>query len=173
MDWERSMRGARYHEAGHAVAAYRSGWEVTGITTTDDEWGLNFRRPAFGGPSLAWMLARLTLAGQLADQRASWGEMRPEPWAEFLDSAEFVRDEVDSGDEAARDDHLDLLEELEQITADPYERRGLEACYLAAVEEAAGFVSEHWAEIEAVALALEQTGTLDGPTVVRAIEGAA
>ncbi len=85
MDWERSMRGARYHEAGHAVAAYHHGYAVTSVIATDEEWGTNWRRPAFGGPADAWQDACVTLAGQFADHVAAWGEMRPESWEEFLE----------------------------------------------------------------------------------------
>lgn len=111
------------------------------------------------------------MAGQLADHVAAWGEMRPELWGEFLEAAEFVRDEVEGGDEDARDDHLDLLEHLEGMAADPHEDRGLEACYLEVVEDTRRLLSEHWAEVEAVARALEETGTLDWDGFARAVEG--
>ncbi len=97
MNWERSMRGARYHEAGHAVAAYHQGWNITSVTATAEEWRTNWRRAAFGGPADAWREACVTLAGQLADDVAvaAWGEMHPEPWEEFLEVAETVREMVE------------------------------------------------------------------------------
>jgi hypothetical protein len=168
MDWERSMRCARYHEAGHAVAAYHHGYTVKTVIVTDDDWGINWRRPAIGGWAEAWRDACVTLAGQFADHVAAWGEMRPEPWEEFLRDAETVREMVEYGDEDARDDHLAILEHLEEMAS--YWGDSLETCYLEVVGDTRKLISEHWAEIEAVAHALEQTGILDGPTFERTIE---
>ena len=168
MDWKRSMRGARYHEAGHAVAAYHHGYTITAVVATDEEWGTNWRRPDLGGPVDAWRDACVTLAGQFADHVAAWGEMRPEPWEEFVGDAETVREMVEYGDEDARDDHLAILEHLEEMAS--YSGDSLEACYLEVVEDTRKLVSEHWAEIEAVARALERTGILDGPAFTRTME---
>jgi hypothetical protein len=169
MDWERSMRGARYHETGHAVAAYYNGYTLRSVTATDEGWGTNWSRPAFGGPADAWRDACVTLAGQLADHVAAWGEMRPESWDEFLQDAETARGMVEQGEEDARDDHLGVLENLEKMAEDPYETRGLETLYREVVGDTRRLLAEHWPEVEAVARALEGTGTLDGPAVVRVI----
>jgi hypothetical protein len=164
------MRGARYHEAGHAVAAYHHGYTVTAVIATDKEWGTNWSRPAFGGPADAWRDACVTLAGQFADHVAAWGEMRPEPWEEFLRDAETVREMVEEdGDEDARDDHLKILEHLEEMASYP-PGDSLEACYLWVVEDTRNLVSEHYVEIEAVAQALELSGILDGPAFARTME---
>jgi hypothetical protein len=168
MDWERTMRGARYHEAGHAVAAYHNGYRIMGVTATNEEWGTNWRRAAFGGPADAWRAACVTLAGQLADHVAAWGEMRPEPWEEFLQGAETVREMVEAGEEDMRDDHLDLLEHLEEM-ASYLPGEGLEAYYQEVVGNTRRLLAKHWPEVEAVVRALEETDTLDGPAVVRAI----
>jgi hypothetical protein len=77
------MRGARYHEAGHTVAAHHNGYTINSITATADEWRTYWSRRPYGGPVDAWRDACVTLAGQLADQVVHWGEMRPEPWEEF------------------------------------------------------------------------------------------
>jgi hypothetical protein len=169
MDWERTMRGARYHEAGHAVAAHHHGYTVRAVMATDEEWGTNWSRPAFGGPADDWRDACVTLAGQFADHVAAWGEVRPEPWEEFLSDAETVREMVEEyGDEDARDDHLEILEHLEEMAS--YSGDSLETCYLEVVQDTRTLISEHWAEIEAVAHALDQTGILDGPTFTRTME---
>jgi hypothetical protein len=170
LDWEKSMRGARYHEAGHAVAAYHNGYTIKSVTATADEWCINWSRSDFGGPAEAWRDACVTLAGQLADDVAAWGEMRPEPWEEFLGEAEVVRELVEAGEEDARDDHLWLLEILEEMVA--YHSWGdtLEACYRVVVEDTRRLLSEYWSEVEAVARALEPTGTLDGAGFKRAVQ---
>ncbi len=176
MDWSEVMRGARYHEAGHAVAAYRNGYEVTGITATDEDWSTNWRRRVGGGYADAWREACVTLAGQLADQRAVWGEMRPQTWEEFSAEAEEILEELEaSGEDAAEgvmsSDVVELLDALEVMASsygDP-----LDECYRSVVEDTRRLVSDNWGQIGAVARALEQTGTLDGAEVVRVIEGAA
>ena len=91
------------------------------------------------GPSPLWrtcgcLEGRLRYhAGQLADHVAAWGEMRPEPWEEFVADAEAARELVEQGDEDARDDHLALLEHLEDLS---YSWRiSLEACYREVVED--------------------------------------
>jgi hypothetical protein len=169
MDWAKMMKGARYHEAAHAVAAYHNGYKITGITATDDEWITNYRGSSFGGWAESWRKACVTLAGQLADQRASWGEMRPEPWAEFLAGAEAGREEWGIEDLS---DHGFLLEALEVMAADPLSDGTLEESYRIVVEDTRRLVSEHWGEVEAVASALERTGALDGPEAERIIERA-
>ena len=121
------MRGARYHEAGHAVAAYHNGYTIKSVTATADEWSTNWGRPPYDGPADAWRNACVTLAGQLADRVAAWGEMRPEPWEEFLADAEEVRELVEAGDEDERDDHLAILEHLEDLSYSWDD--SLEECY--------------------------------------------
>jgi hypothetical protein len=78
---EEIMRGTRYHEAGHAIAAYHHGYPITGVRVTDAECITNYRSrypsPEFGGWAELWREACITMAGLLADQRAMWGEMRP------------------------------------------------------------------------------------------------
>jgi hypothetical protein len=111
------------------------------------------------------------MAGQLADQRASWGEMRPESWEEFRAEAEAAR-ELWEYDEGERDDHLHLLEYLEEMAADPLEG-DIEKCYRGVVEDSRRLVTEHWAEVEALASALESSGTLSGEAATEIIERAA
>jgi hypothetical protein len=174
LEWKKSMKGARYHEAGHAVAAYHHGYTIKSVTATADEWCTNWSRPAFGGRADAWRNACVTLAGQLADHVAAWREMRPEPWEVFLADAEVVRELVEEGEEDARDDHLALLEILEEMVAYYSWGDNLEACYRTVVEDTRGLLSEYWSEVEAVARALEPTGTLDGAAFERVVqEGAA
>ncbi len=57
MDWDKTMKGALYHEAGHAVTAYYSGYTVTGIIATDEDWITSFRLPNFGGWAELWRAA--------------------------------------------------------------------------------------------------------------------
>lgn len=68
------------------------------------------------GPADAWREAYVTLADQLADDVAAWGEMHPEPWEVFLEVAETVREMVEvygeEDDQADQGDHLVLLEYL-------------------------------------------------------------
>lgn len=170
LDWEKSMKEARYHEAGHAVAAHHNGYTIKSVTATADEWCTNWSRPAFGGPADAWRDACVTLSGQLADHVAAWGEMRPEPWEEFMGVAEEVRELEEEGDEYARDDHLELLEVLEEMVAYSSWGDTLEACYYEVVQDTRRLLSEYWSEVEAVARALELTGTLDGAAFMRAIQ---
>jgi hypothetical protein len=169
MEWEKSMRGARYHEAGHAVAVYHHGWTIKEVTVTDEVWWTGFQRPLANGYADAWRQACVTMAGQLADERASWGEMRPESWENFRENAEVVRMEVECGDELARDDHLELLEHLEEMASYPG-MGSLEDCYREVVEDSRRLVTEHWAEVEALASALERLGTLSGEAAVEIIE---
>jgi hypothetical protein len=106
MDWKQTMRGARYHEAGHAVAAYQHMYTIKGVTATEEEWRADYRVPAY-----AKMLgddADVTLAGSFADMLAMWGEIRPVPWEECLEVAQMQRE-----GELERGDQLDLLETLE------------------------------------------------------------
>ncbi len=162
---EAMTRGARFHEAGHAVAACYHGMKITGVIATDEEWVTNYRRPVYGGWAEAWREAVITLAGQFADQRASWGEIRPEGFEEFPTDAQ-----VELEEEWIAGDHADLLEALEKMASYPYSG-GLNESYDTVVEDARGLVHEHWAEIEAVAVALEENGGyLDGEEVVRLME---
>jgi len=169
--WTEIMRGTRYHEAGHAVAAYYHGYAITRVIATDEQWITYYRRPAFGGWADSWREACIIMAGQLADQRASWGKMRPEPWADFLENAEAALEALDYGEEWMRCDHTDLLQLLRQMGE---VQLGTEpaASYRIVVEDSQQLVSDHWTEIEAVARALEQKSTLDGPEVVLIIERA-
>jgi hypothetical protein len=172
MDWDEAMRGARYHEAGHAVAAYHHGYTIKGVTVTEEEWRADYRRSAFGGPSEHRRDACVTLTGQFADMLAGWGEIRPEPWGEFLEGAEVSREEVEAGYDGLPDDHLSVLKSLEALSADPYEKGSLEDLYNEVVADARELVSEHWSEVEAVVRALERNGRLDGADVVKIIESA-
>jgi hypothetical protein len=169
LDWTWTMKGARYHEAAHAVAAYYHGWSVIRVIATQEEWRTDYQRPAFGGWSESWRSACVTLAGWFADQRASWGDIRPEPWAEFLCSAMEERQLRDEGEEWLYGDHGQLLDELEEMAAYPHAGT-LEECYREVVEDTRELVSGHWRKIEAVADALERSGVLGGPEVVRVIE---
>ena len=164
------MKEARYHEAGHAVAAYHNGYTIKSVTATADEWSTNWGRPPYGGPADAWREACVTLAGQLADDVAAWGEMRPEPWEEYLGEAEEQREFVEEGHEDVRGDHLWLLEHLGEMVAYHSWGDSLEACYRQVVEDTCQLLVEHWSEVEAVARALEPTGTLDGAGFMRAVQ---
>lgn len=171
MDRASIMRGARYHEAGHAVAAFHNGFTVTSVIVTDNIWIANHRRRVFGGWSESWREACVTLAGQFADQRASWGEIRPESWEAFSCEAESALEMAQDDEEFARCDHVQLLQQLEEMAADLH-GDPLEDSYHEVVEDTLRLVSDHWHEIEALARALEQNGTLDGAEVVRTIKGA-
>jgi hypothetical protein len=169
---EAMMRGARYHEAGHAVAAHYHGMKITSVIATDEEWVTNYRRPCHGGWAEAWREAVISLAGQFADQRASWGEIRPESFEAFLADAQGERNEwdVELDEGSLPGDHLSLLEALEKMSREPL-GEGLEKSYYDVVKDARELVCNHWAEIEAVALALEENdGYLDGEEVVRLIK---
>jgi hypothetical protein len=168
---EEIMRNTRYHEAGHAVAAYHHGYLITGVTVSYEECKTYFRRPIFEGWADSWREACVTMAGLLADQRAMWGEMRPAPWAEFLADAEAELEVVEDGEEWLRGDHTDLLQLLRQMSAD-WTGREPEESYRIVVEVSRQLVMDHWTEIKALALALEQKGTLEGPEVIRIIEQA-
>jgi hypothetical protein len=106
---EEIMRVTRYHEAGHAVAAYHHGYLITGVTVSDEVCKTYFRRPIFDGWADSWREACVTMAGSLADQCAMWGEMRPVLWAEFLAEAEAELEVVEDGEDWLRGDHSDLL----------------------------------------------------------------
>jgi hypothetical protein len=45
---EAMMKGARYHEAGHAVAAYHHDVQITGVRATSGEYVTNYRRHTYG-----------------------------------------------------------------------------------------------------------------------------
>jgi hypothetical protein len=167
---EEIMRGTRYHQAGHAVAAYHHGYRITGVTVGDEECRTYFGRPIFDGWADKWREACVTMAGPLADQRALWGEMRPEPWTEFLAEAEEELEVVEDGEEWLRGDHSDLLQLLRRMGEDPTMDTGPEESYRIVLEDSRALVNEFWAEIEAVARALEEKDTLGGPEVVRIIE---
>jgi ATP-dependent Zn protease len=172
---EEIMRGTRYHEAGHAVAAYHHGYPITGVTVTDAECIVSYRTPNPGSEFYSWVdlwrEACITMAGLLADQRAMFGEMRPESWADFLANAEAELEVVEEGEEWLRGDHSDLLQLLQQMSADPKETKR-EELYRIVVEDSQQLVSDHWTEIEAVARALEQKSTLEGSGVILIIEQA-
>ncbi len=164
MDLEKIMEGARHHEAGHAVAAYYNGFAVTGVAATPEETITNWRGPYPSTWTDSWRRACVTMAGQFADQQASWGEIRPESWEEFRDDAEETLEMIEYG-EAEPDDHTGVLEDLERMSDEPGES------YRIVVRDARALVSEHWGEIAAVARALERTGHLDGAEFVRIMEG--
>jgi hypothetical protein len=170
---EEIMRGTRYHEAGHAVAVYYHGYLITGVSVSDGTFITNYRAKALDGWTDQWRVACITMAGMLADQRAMWGEMSPEPWATFLaDAEEAVEAEAEFyGDDVPRDDRSVLLHLFGQMADDPVGDDPAES-YRIVVEDSRQLVTDHWTEIEAVARALEQKGTLDGPEVTRIIERA-
>ena len=171
---EEIIRGTRYHEAGHAVASYHHGFSLTRVRVTDAECITSYRtkhpNSEFRGWTDLWREACVTMAGPLADQRALWGEMRPEPWTEFLAEAEQELESVEDGEEWLRSDHSDLLQLLRRMGGDPTMDAGPEESYRIVLEDSRALVNEFWAEIEAVARALEEKDTLGGPEVVRSIE---
>jgi hypothetical protein len=99
--------------------------------------------------------------------------MRPEPWEEFLGEAEAARELVEAGDEDERGDHLALLEHLEEMASYSSWGDSLEECYLVVVKDTRWLLSEYWSEVEAVARALEPTGTLDAAAFLRAVQDGA
>jgi hypothetical protein len=74
------------------VVAYHHGYPITRVSVTDAECITNYRtkhpNSVFRGWADLWREACVTMAGPLADQGAMFGEVRPEPWAEFLADAE-------------------------------------------------------------------------------------
>jgi hypothetical protein len=168
--WARAMSGARYHEAGHAVAAYHQGWQVVGVTATDETWYTHYRCPMFGG-SEHWRAACVTLAGWYADMLHGWGEIRIDSWWQFLHEALTERQLADEGDEDALGDSSQLLDHVEAMAQEwPYESR--ENCYREVVEDTRELVLEYWHEVEAVAKALEERdGYLDGETLHEMLDG--
>jgi hypothetical protein len=168
---EEIMRVTRYHEAGHAVAAYHHGYLITGVTVSDEVCKTYFRRPIFDGWADSWREACVTMAGSLAAQCAMWGEMRPVLWAEFLAEAEAELEVVEDSEDWLRGDRSDLLQLLRQMSSEGMDM-DLEGSYRIVEEDSRQLVTDHWVEIEAVAGALEQKGTLEGPEVIRIIEQA-
>jgi hypothetical protein len=57
------------------------------------------------------------------------------------------------------------------MSADSKERK-LEELYQIVVDDSRQLITDHWAEIEAVARALEQKSTLEGPDIILVIEQA-
>jgi hypothetical protein len=111
------------------------------------------------------------MAGLLAEQQAMFGEMRPEPWADFLADAQEALEAEVYDDDLPPDDHSTLLRLLRQMCNDPMGDDPAEY-YRIVVEDSRHLVTDHWAEIEAVAHALETKGALDGPEVTLIIERA-
>jgi hypothetical protein len=172
-DWDWAMRGARYHEAGHAVVAHYNGWTVKSVVATDHEWHCYWNRYDFGGWSDAWRAACTTLAGQLADHMHAFSEWRPRAWEEFVEDAEFQRELLyEMPDQVG--DQYDLLLRLEEMSErDDFGPMSPEECYRAVVEDTIEQLSEHWTEVEAVVRALERTGgRLDDEAFVEALEKA-
>jgi hypothetical protein len=97
--------------------------------------------------------------------------MRPQSWDEFLWEAEERLQLIESGFDWLRGtDHCELLPLLYQMGDDPEMGAEPEVSYRIVVEHSGQLVTRLWAEIEAVARALEEYGTLDGTEVVRIIE---
>ena len=170
---EELMRIIRYHEAGHAIAAYHHGCLITRVSVTDAEYITDYRSPAFGGWVELWGEACITMAGILAEQLAMYGEVSPEePWADILaflgDEEEALEAEVYYHD-LLDDDHSTLVRLLQQMGNDPMGDDPAEY-YRIVVMDSRQLVTDHWTEIDAVARALEQKHTLDGQEVVRIIE---
>lgn len=160
-DITKDIRGTRYHEAGHAVTD--QGGRTEYLHPEPDGWA--------NGWADAWREACITMAGPLAGQRAVWGEMRPESWDEFLWEAEERLQLIESGFDWLRGtDHCELLPLLYQMGDDPEMGAEPEESYRIVVEHSGQLVTRLWAEIEAVARALEEYNTLDGTEVVRIIE---
>jgi len=167
---EEYMRGIRYHEAGHAVAAHYHWCELTRVTATYEEARIEYLCSEPGGYFDSWRRACITMAGPLAGQRASWGEMSREPWDIFLWEAEEDQESVEIGfDELRGSDHIDLLQLLYKMGEDPDFGAGPEESYWIVVRDSRRLVTSQWAAIEAVARALEEHDTLDGPEAVRII----
>ena len=74
---------------------------------------------------------------------------------------------MELGEDGIAGDHDDLLEVLEEMASYPPD--GLKENYATVVKDARDPVHEHWAEIEAVALA-ENDGHLGGEELMRLIE---
>jgi len=164
------MRGTRYHEAGHAVAAHYHWYELTRVTATYEEARIEYLYPEPVGYFDYWRKACVTMAGPLAGQRALCGEMSPEPWGEFLWEAEEGPELIEIGFDWLRADDTDLLQLLYKMGDDPTISTEPEESYRIVAEHSRRLVTNHWAEIEAVARALGEHDTLDGPEAVRIIE---
>jgi hypothetical protein len=177
--WAEEMRGTRYHEAGHAVAAYYNGYTITRVSATDEDWRTSYRPLASGGGwADLWREGCVIMAGSLAERYAAWGEMRPEPWAEFLVEAEQQQELVIDGEDWMHGEYSDLLQLLQQMSTDrmgpqpEWAYRKPEWAYRIVEGDSRRLVTDHWVEIEAVAGALERKGALDGPEVMLIIERA-
>jgi hypothetical protein len=167
---EAMMRGARYRNAGYTVAAYHHGMKITRVNTILEECATKYRRPGYGSWSEARREAVIILTGQLADQRASWGETRLESFEEFLANAQKELEVVELGDGLIICDHLALLEPLKEMARDPLSG-GLKECYDIVVKDARKLVYDYWTAIEGVAIHLEEYGEdLDGEYAVWIIE---
>lgn len=171
--WAEEMRGTRYHEAGHAVAAYYHGYTITRVSATDEDWRTSYRRLASGGGwADLWREGCVIMAGLLAEHYAAWGEMGPEPWwAEFLVEAEQQQELVGDDEDWMIGEYSELLQLLQQMNSDRMDPEP-EGAYRIVEEDTRRLVTDHWVEIEAVAGALEQKGALDGPEVMLIIERA-
>jgi hypothetical protein len=143
------------------------------VTATDEVQLALYRCPLPRTHADFWREACIILSGKFAEHMALWGEVRPQPWEEFLSDAELIREDPGAYEDLGNCDDVQLLEALEGMYATQYlGKYDLEGLYDQTVEEVRVMVSEDWSEIEAVASALESTGHLDGPEVEEIIEGA-
>jgi hypothetical protein len=170
--WEIDRMASRYREAGHAVIAYREHWyTIKSVTATDEVQLALYGSPFPSTFADFWREASIILSGKFAEHIAVWGEVLPQPWEEFLSDVEPIREDEGLYDDMANIDDMQLLEAVEGMYATQLGKDDLEDLYDNLVEETRVMVSEDWSEIEAVACALESTGYLDGPEVVKIIKG--
>jgi hypothetical protein len=167
---EEIMRGTRYHEAGHAVAAHYHWYDLTRVIATYEEARIEYLCSEPGGYFDSWRRACITMAGPLAGQRALCGEMSTEPWDIFLWNAEDDLELVEIGfDPLDGSDDSKLLQWLYKMGEDPDFGAEPEESYWIVVRDCRRLVASQWPAIEAVARALEEHDTLDGPEAVRII----
>src|SRR5919107_6348410 len=118
--WVKDIRGARYHEAGHAVAAHYHWCELTRVIATYEKARIEYLCSEPGGYFDSWRRACITMAGPLAGQRALCGEMSTEPWDIFLWNAEDDLELVEIGfDPLDGSDDSKLLQWLYKMGEDP------------------------------------------------------
>jgi hypothetical protein len=163
---EERRPGTCHHESAHAVFAYYAGAPIRYVTVGEKSEAMSCVGYTRGDPFTTAMAVAVVLAGRYAEELAVTGSEREHVPFEKLQ--ELFSEDVQTGEppEGFENDELQVLDMLMKSMG----RAKMEGVYGLACVFAVQNVKGWWAEIDALAARLKNTGRLEGAEVERVIQ---